>query len=158
MNKLITVLLLSALPTLSMAQESKRNSPGKAVSAEFAKTANLAFVAIGNSGNTDPNHQDDIVQTAVNNADAVAISKSETGVMQAITLLSADRSLQLGILYYTRGPDLDARQQASHDRAVMGLQRVNECIASWRRALRKLSAATPKGCEEEQLFPSEPAN
>lgn len=58
--------------------------------------------------------------------------------MQALTLLSVTRTLQLGILHYTSGPD--------------------ECIASWRRALRKLSATTPKECTDEQLYASEPAN
>jgi hypothetical protein len=74
--------------------------------------------------------------------------------MQALTLLSVTRTLQLGILHYTSGPD----QQATHAKAETELKRVDECIASWRRALRKLSATTPKECTDEQLYASEPAN
>jgi hypothetical protein len=72
MDKKNVILLVLLVVTLSMAQEPKRAAPGKAVSAEFAKAVNLAFVAIGNSDNIDPNYQDDIIRTAVNNADAVA--------------------------------------------------------------------------------------
>lgn len=120
------------------------------VSPEFAKAANLAFVAIRNSmhsstGATDL-APDQTVQTAINHADAIAVSVTETSLMQEMKFLAIMRPLELGLY------DLaitDANQNATKA-ALAELEQTNNCIAAWRKVLRYLSGDHPKECGRSQ--------
>jgi hypothetical protein len=162
MKKTITtVLAVLALALSVSAQEPTK----KAVSAEFAKAANLALVAIKNSDNTGMG-PDKTVQTAINDADAAGISDSETAVVKEIKFLSVMRPVTLSTFLLAtntaaadkavpcakKHPDChanDANDSASKalDKDKKDLEQIDGCIAAWRVALRSLSGDKPKECE-----------
>jgi len=75
MRRLVTLMLV----VLALLLSASPQQPVK-VSPEFAKAANLALVAVKNSDNTSL-LPDKLVKEAINNADAPAISDTETAVL-----------------------------------------------------------------------------
>jgi membrane-associated protease RseP (regulator of RpoE activity) len=125
--------------------------PSNQVSSEFAKAANLALVAIKNSdfaGNPiEGRNPDQTVAAAINNADAAAVSESETAVFREIKVLSIMRPMVLQLLDLTAGAPAGTGAHDQWEKSMNDLQRQNECIAGWRLALRSLSGDKPKQCD-----------
>lgn len=139
-------LVIGAANEPTSAAKATRDSPRKTVSAEFAKAANLALVAIKNS-QTMGDTPDQIVTAAINDADAAAISESETAVLTEIKVLARMRPLVLEILTLTESAPAGSGAHNGWLKGMADLQREYDCIAAWRLALRNLSGDKPKECE-----------
>jgi hypothetical protein len=130
-------------------QQTIQDTPNKAVSAEFAKAANAALVAIKNS-ETQGDTPDQTVVAAVNEADAAAVSDSETAVLREIKVLSSERPMLLALLYLSADAPAGSPVRDQWSKEMGDLQREYDCIAAWRLTLRNLSGNKPQECEIEK--------
>jgi hypothetical protein len=157
MQKLIFVTLAVPALALSISAQQKAEDAAKpeatkakaVVSTEFAKAANLALVAIKNS-DKEGFEPDKTVQTAINDADAAAISDSENAVVKDIKFQSYSRPLALETYVLSSQLAQSGGKTTTPDteKAKADLEHIDRCIAAWRLALRKLSGDKPKECEE----------
>jgi len=133
-------LLIGILLLTSWAWPQERGESSAKVSPEFAKAANVALVAIRNSTHSskglDDLGPDQTVQTALNSADAAAVSATETSIVQQLKFLAIMRPLELRLY------DLSPGQTA-----LAELEQTNNCIDAWRKALRDSSGSPPKECQ-----------
>jgi hypothetical protein len=151
--KRIAVLLV--LTACAMAQNG--DSPKK-VSAEFAKAANLALVAIKNDS------AEKLQEEAINNAEAVAVSPEETAALASIKHLGGQRAMMQEIWriqitlarrkFMDRNPDATSEQMwaaSKADKEVTESQKQldnnDACNAAWRLALRNLDGTEPAACK-----------
>jgi hypothetical protein len=157
--KRIAVLLV--LTACAVAQNG--DSPKK-VSAEFAKAANLALVAIKNASEWK------LQEEAINNAEAVAVSPEETAALASIKHLGGQRAMMEEIWrtcytlaqakFMDRNPGATSEQFQAGIKADKGviesqkqLDNNDACNAAWRLALRNLDGTEPTVCKNATVTP-----